>query len=233
MAYINISNLTKVYHMGKRSVTALEKVNFSIEQGELVVILGPSGSGKTTLLNLLGGMDRASEGHIIIDGADICLLNTKDLTLYRRENIGFIFQFYNLIPNLTALENIALSKRLNSAALDPLTIMEKVAMDHRQKHFPAELSGGEQQRISIARALCKNPKLILCDEPTGALDSQTGVAVLELLKERTTIEQHTVIIVTHNALMASIADRVIQIKDGIIQSNQINTMPQKICEVSW
>ena len=235
MAYIEFKNIVKEYKMGEVTIKALNNTNFEIEKGELVVIVGPSGAGKTTTLNILGGMDKATSGEVIVDGKEITKLNDKKLIEYRRNDIGFVFQFYNLVQNLTAKENVELATQICSDALDVNEILEKVGLSDRKDNFPAQLSGGEQQRVAIARAIAKNPKLLLCDEPTGALDSKTGVEVLKLLKKQCEDEnkKNTVVIVTHNSLIAEVADRVIRVKNGKIESNEINENPKKIDEVKW
>lgn len=235
MAYIEFKNIVKEYKMGEVTIKALNNTNFEIEKGELVVIVGPSGAGKTTTLNILGGMDKATSGEVIVDGKEITKLNDKKLIEYRRNDIGFVFQFYNLVQNLTAKENVELATQICSDALDVNEILEKVGLSDRKDNFPAQLSGGEQQRVSIARAIAKNPKLLLCDEPTGALDSKTGVEVLKLLKKQCDANngENTVIIVTHNALIAEVADRVIRLKNGQIESNTVNKHPKNIDEVEW
>lgn len=235
MAYIEFKNIVKEYKMGEVTIKALNNTNFEIEKGELVVIVGPSGAGKTTTLNILGGMDKATSGEVIVDGKEITKLNDKKLIEYRRNDIGFVFQFYNLVQNLTAKENVELATQICSDALDVNEILEKVGLSDRKDNFPAQLSGGEQQRVAIARAIAKNPKLLLCDEPTGALDSKTGVEVLKLLKKQCDRNNgsNTVIIVTHNALFADIADTVIRVKNGKIESVTPNSNPKKIDEVKW
>jgi len=212
----------------------VDNVNFTIEKGEFCVVLGPSGAGKTTVLNLLGGMDKATSGHITVDGKEITGMRGPQLTEYRRHDVGFVFQFYNLMPNLTALENVELARQVcRSHALDPKTVMEQVGLGERLRNFPAQLSGGEQQRVSIARALCKNPALLLCDEPTGALDSKTGVQVLSLLKDVCKTYNATVVIITHNATIAPLGNRVIRIKNGGIESIEINEHPCNVEDVQW
>ncbi|MGM0215487.1 ABC transporter ATP-binding protein [Enterococcus sp. AZ109] len=233
MHYIQAKNLQKNYVTATTEIPALKKVSFTIEKGELTVILGPSGSGKTTLLNLLGGMDQATSGELLVDQLAIHQLKSRELTTYRRHNVGFIFQFYNLIPTLTALENVAIAQKIAQHPFEAADILERVQLSHRLGNFPQELSGGEQQRVSIARAVCKNPQLILCDEPTGALDSSTGQQVLYLLKEMAEIHGHTIIIVTHNGAIAQIADRVIHLKDGEIIKNDYQPQPLQIDEVNW
>lgn len=233
MSYIKVKQVSKHYQVGTTQIHALNNINFEIEQGEFVVILGPSGSGKTTLLNILGGMDSPSQGSVVIDEQSIDELNAKKLGLYRRNSIGFVFQFYNLIPTLTAYENIKLSERISKHPFSAHEILQKVGLENRKNNLPQELSGGEQQRISIARAVCKNPQLILCDEPTGALDSDTGRQILKLLKELANKNNQTIIVVTHNALIAEIADRVIRLKDGQIINNQVQINPLNVDEVSW
>lgn len=219
--------------MGAVSVLAADKVSFEIEKGELCVVLGPSGAGKTTVLNLLGGMDKVTCGKIMVDGKEITCLSGRELTEYRRSDVGFVFQFYNLMPNLTALENVELAKQVCKDALDPAQILAQVGLEDRMQNFPAQLSGGEQQRVSIARALCKNPALLLCDEPTGALDSNTGLQVLGLLKEVSNQYGTTVVIITHNAAIAPLANRVIRMKSGRIDSVEMNEHPVSVEEIAW
>ena len=230
---INFKDVKKTYTIGEKSFDALSGASFTINRGELVVILGPSGAGKSTILNLLGGMDKATSGEIIIDGKDISKLSNKELTKYRAENIGFIFQFYNILPTLTVIENVELINDIVKNPKPAMEVLKGVGLAEHAGKFPNQLSGGEQQRVSIARAIAKNPLLLLCDEPTGALDSQTGVEVLKLLKEQCGKDGNTVIIVTHNSLIADIADRVIRVKNGKIRSNEVNTAPKKIEEVEW
>ena len=233
MAFIEVKNLTKTYQMGEVTIKALENVSFSIDKGELVVVLGPSGAGKTTILNILGGMDSPTSGEIIIDGVDISKYNRKELTKYRRYDIGFVFQFYNLVGNLTALENVSLASQICKNPKDSKEALESVGLGDRLDHFPAQLSGGEQQRVSIARALAKNPKILLCDEPTGALDSKTGKKIIKLLKDTCRNTKTTTIIITHNAIIANIADKVIKVKNGSIEDTVINKTPANIEEIDW
>lgn len=233
MSFIIFDNVSKEYDMGALKFKAVSNISFEIEKGELVVILGPSGAGKSTILNLLGGMDRVTEGSIYIDGEDISRYDDYKLTLYRKDAIGFVFQFYNLIPTLTAYENVALTKSIKKDALDTAQILTMVGLGEHLDKFPSQLSGGEQQRVSIARAICKNPKLLLCDEPTGALDSETGVKILALLQQLCKEKGQTVIIVTHNSQMAAIADRVIRIRSGKISSVEKNKSPLPVQEVVW
>ena len=233
MAFIEVKNLSKTYQMGEVKIKAIENVNFSIEKGELVVILGPSGAGKTTILNILGGMDIPTNGQIIIDNTDISKYNSKELTKYRRYDIGFVFQFYNLVQNLTALENVSLANQICKNPKDAKSALEDVGLGSRIDHFPAQLSGGEQQRVSIARALAKNPKILLCDEPTGALDSKTGKKIIKLLQDTCHKTKTTTIIITHNAIIAGIADKVIKVKNGTIEDIQINKTPMSVEEIDW
>lgn len=233
MPFINVKNISKIYNMGEVSIKAIEKISFSIEKGELVVILGPSGAGKTTILNILGGMDTVTSGSIIVDDKDISKYSKKQLTDYRRYDIGFVFQFYNLVGNLTSLENVSLASQICKEPLDSLTMLSKVGLKARKDHFPAQLSGGEQQRVSIARALAKNPKLLLCDEPTGALDSKTGRMILELLQDTCKKMQMTTIIITHNVVISEIADKVIKIKNGQVDDIIINKMPKLVKDIDW
>ncbi len=233
MAFIEVKNLCKIYQMGEVKIKAIENVNFTIDKGELVVILGPSGAGKTTILNILGGMDSPSSGSIIIDGTNISKYNSKELTKYRRYDIGFVFQFYNLVQNLTALENVSLANQICKNPKDAKKSLKDVGLADRINHFPAQLSGGEQQRVSIARALAKNPKLLLCDEPTGALDSKTGKKIIKLLQDTCHKTNTTTIIITHNAIISEIADKVIKVKNGTIESININKNPKKVEEIDW
>ena len=219
--------------MGSVKIIAAHHVSFAIEKGELVVILGPSGAGKTTILNLLGGMDNATSGSIIVDGEDITKLKRKELIGYRRNSIGFVFQFYNLVQNLTALENVELAVQICKNPLDPTKVLEQVGLKDRINNFPAQLSGGEQQRVAIARAIAKNPKLLLCDEPTGALDSKTGIKILELLQKSCKEMGMTTIIITHNAIISEIADKVIRLKNGTIEDIKINKKPKEVKELDW
>ena len=233
MAYIELKNVNKIYQMGEVEIKALSKTSFEIEKGELVVILGPSGAGKTTCLNILGGMDAATSGKVMVDGKDITNYGNKDLIMYRRNDIGFVFQFYNLVQNLTALENVELAVQLCKDHLQPKTILNKVGLQKRMNNFPSQLSGGEQQRVAIARAIAKNPKLLLCDEPTGALDYKTGKQILKLLEETARKENMTVIIITHKAGIAPIADKVIKFKNGGVEDIIINKKPTPIDKIEW
>ena len=233
MAYIEFKNIVKEYKMGEVTIKALNNTNFEIEKGELVVIVGPSGAGKTTTLNILGGMDKATSGEVIVDGKEITKLNDKKLIEYRRNDIGFVFQFYNLVQNLTAKENVELATQICSDALDVNEIFEKVGLSDRKDNFPAQLSGGEQQRVAIARAIAKNPKLLLCDEPTGALDYKTGKSILKLLQEMARKEKMTVAIITHNGAIAPMADKVIHFKNGTAEKIEINDNPISIDEIEW
>ena len=233
MAFIEVKNLCKIYQMGEVKIKAIENVNFTIDKGELVVILGPSGAGKTTILNILGGMDSPSSGSIIIDGTNISKYNSKELTKYRRYDIGFVFQFYNLVQNLTALENVSLANQICKNPKDAKKSLKDVGLADRINHFPAQLSGGEQQRVSIARALAKNPKLLLCDEPTGALDSKTGKKIIKLLQDTCHKTNTTTIIITHNAIISEIANKVIMVKNGTSESININKNPKKVEEIDW
>lgn len=233
MAFIEFKNIKKEYCAGDVTITAVKDCSFSIKKGELVVILGPSGAGKTTVLNLLGGMDSPSDGSIIVDHNQIHNYNKKQLVNYRRNDIGFVFQFYNLVGNLTALENVELACQICSDSLDPKTILDQVGLSNRMNNFPSQLSGGEQQRVSIARAIAKNPKLLLCDEPTGALDSVTGQRVIELLQNTCKEMNMTTILITHNASIADIADKVIHIKNGTVNDIIVNESPKKAEEIVW
>ena len=233
MAYIEFKNIVKEYKMGEVTIKALNNTNFEIEKGELVVIVGPSGAGKTTTLNILGGMDKATSGEVIVDGKEITKLNDKKLIEYRRNDIGFVFQFYNLVQNLTAKENVELATQICSDALDVNEILEKVGLSDRKDNFPAQLSGGEQQRVAIARAIAKNPKLLLCDEPTGALDYKTGKSILKLLQEMARKEKMTVAIITHNGAIAPMADKVIHFKNEKEEKIEINDNPISIDEIEW
>ena len=228
---IEFNGVSKKYEVGEKAFYALDDVSFSIDQHEMVVILGPSGAGKSTLLNIMGGMDHVTDGKVYMDGLDISGYSEKELTDYRAENIGFIFQFYNILPTLTVKENVDLIRDVVKNAKDSTEILNKVGLNGQENKFPNQLSGGEQQRVSIARAIAKNPKLLLCDEPTGALDSNTGVEILKLLRECT--KDNTVVIVTRNALIADVADRVIRLKNGKIIENVVNKQPKNIDEVNW
>lgn len=230
---LEFKNVTKAYQVGKSKVYALHHVDFKIQAGKMTVILGPSGSGKSTTLNLIGGMDRATSGSIEVLGNDVTKLSEKDLTKYRRQTIGFVFQFYNLIPSLNAMENVDIVRKLGQTPFDAKEMIKAVGLEKRMKHFPAGLSGGELQRLSIARALCKNPDILLCDEPTGALDTETGKNILEVLEAMTKQYKKTVIIVTHNTSMALCADTVIRIKDGRIEKTETNQNPLSVSEVNW
>ena len=233
MAFVEFEMVGKTYHMGEVSIEALRDASFSIEKGELVVIVGPSGAGKTTLLNILGGMDSLTTGSVFLDGQEISKFNKKQLTQYRRQDIGFVFQFYNLLGNLTAVENVELANQICKDPLKAEDILKEVGLSDRMKNFPSQLSGGEQQRVAIARALAKNPKLLLCDEPTGALDYQTGKAILKLLQDTARKSGMTVIIITHNSALTAMADRVIKVKNGTVVSQHVNENPQNISEIEW
>ena len=231
--FISFEKVKKDYQAGEVTVTALHDVSFAIEKGEICVIVGESGAGKTTLLNILGGMDSLTEGRVTVDGAEVSSFGKKELTAYRRNDVGFVFQFYNLIPNLTALENVEIAAQLKKDSLDPALVLEQVGLKDRMGNFPAQLSGGEQQRVAIARALAKNPKLLLCDEPTGALDYNTGKAILKLLQDTSRSTGMTVIIITHNKALCAMADRVIRVKSGTICSVQKNEEIIPVEEIEW
>lgn len=231
--FVKLKNVTKIYQMGEVQIRAVDGIDFSIDKGEFVVVVGPSGAGKTTVLNILGGMDKASGGEVLVDGKDIAGYSQKQLTGYRRNDIGFVFQFYNLVPNLTALENVELALQISRNPLDAKTVMQEVGLGDRLNNFPAQLSGGEQQRVSIARALAKNPKLLLCDEPTGALDYQTGKAILKLLQDMCREWGMTVIVITHNSALTPMADRVIRIKNGKVSEMHRNEHPVSVETIEW
>ena len=233
MAYVSLQDVKKTYGVGEATIHAADGVSFEIEKGEFAVIVGPSGAGKTTVLNILGGMDRASRGHVWVDGRDVAQFSPRQLTQYRREDIGFVFQFYNLVQNLTALENVELALQICKDPLDAATVLREVGLAERAGNFPARLSGGEQQRVSIARALAKNPKLLLCDEPTGALDYQTGKAILKLLQDTCREKGMTVVVITHNSAIAPMADRVIEIKNGKCQRVRRNENPVSVETIEW
>ncbi len=233
MAFVEFRDVRKVYRMGEVEVAAVDGMTFDIERGELVVVVGPSGAGKTTLLNMLGGMDSCSSGTIVLDGREVSGFSEKELTYYRRYDIGFVFQFYNLLQNLTALENVELASQICKEPLDAATVLRQVGLGHRLDNFPAQLSGGEQQRVAIARALAKNPKLLLCDEPTGALDYHTGKAILKLLQDTCYDTGKTVVLITHNSAFTAIADRVIHIREGRVAGVEINEAPLSADVLEW
>ena len=231
--YVRMREVKKIYKMGEVEIAAADGIDFSVGKGEFAVVVGASGAGKTTVLNILGGMDTATSGEVIVDGNDITTYNTKQLTAYRRDDIGFVFQFYNLVPNLTALENVELALQICKDPLDAMAVLEDVGLGERAANFPAQLSGGEQQRVSIARALAKNPKLLLCDEPTGALDYNTGKAILKLLQDTCRKKGMTVILITHNSAIAPMADRVIKIKNGKVSKVTLNENPISVETIEW
>lgn len=231
--YVRLREVKKIYKMGEVEIAAADGIDFSVGKGEFAVVVGASGAGKTTVLNILGGMDTATSGEVIVDGNDITTYNTKQLTAYRRDDIGFVFQFYNLVPNLTALENVELALQICKDPLDAMAVLEDVGLGERAANFPAQLSGGEQQRVSIARALAKNPKLLLCDEPTGALDYNTGKAILKLLQDMCRKKGMTVILITHNSAIAPMADRVIKIKNGKVSKVTLNENPIPVETIEW
>lgn len=231
--FVELLGVTKTYTMGEVKIHAVDGVDFTIEKGEFVVIAGPSGAGKTTVLNILGGMDSVTSGQVFVDGVDISHYNSRKLTTYRRQDIGFVFQFYNLVQNLTAKENVEMASQISRNPLDPVKVLNQVGLAERIDNFPAQLSGGEQQRVAIARALAKNPKLLLCDEPTGALDYHTGKAILKLLWD--TCKEHgmTVIVITHNSAIAPMADRIIKIKNGKVSQMEVNESPMQVERIEW
>ena len=233
MSYIEFKNVVKKYEMGEITIKALNNANFQIEKGELVVIVGPSGAGKTTALNILGGMDSVTSGKVIVDGKRVDKLKNRELIQYRREDIGFVFQFYNLVQNLTAKENVELATEICDDSLNPEKVLKQVGLKNRMDNFPAQLSGGEQQRVAIARAIAKNPKLLLCDEPTGALDYKTGKQILKLLEDTAKKENMTVLIITHNAALAPMANKVISFKNGRAENIKINENPVSVEEIEW
>ena len=232
-SFIQFKDVKKTYKVGDIEIHASNGVNFEVNKGEFVVIVGPSGAGKTTILNLLGGMDQATSGSIMVDGQDVALYDEKKLTQYRRDDIGFVFQFYNLVQNLTALENVELASQISKDPLDEKMVLKRVELENRMNNFPAQLSGGEQQRVAIARAICKNPKLLLCDEPTGALDYKTGKQILKLLQDTCRNEKMTVIIITHNSAISPMADKIIKFKNGAVSDIIINKTPKNIADIEW
>ena len=233
MAYIALDHVEKLYHVGEVTITAVSDISFTVDKGEFVVVVGPSGAGKTTVLNILGGMDSCTSGTITVDGQTISSYGPKELTVYRRFDIGFVFQFYNLVQNLTALENVELATQIAKSPLPPEEVLAHVGLSHRLHNFPAQLSGGEQQRGAIARALAKNPKLLLCDEPTGALDYVTGKAILKLLQDTCRQQGMTVIVITHNTAIAPMADKVIHVKNGQVEQIDLNPNPLPVEEIEW
>lgn len=233
MSFVEFKDVSKIYHSGEVEIRAVDKINFAVEKGEFCIIVGPSGAGKTTVLNMLGGMDSCSEGTIFVDGTEVSQFNSKQLTTYRRYDVGFVFQFYNLVGNLTALENVELAAEICKEPLDAMTVIEHVGLAERAGNFPGQLSGGEQQRVAIARALAKNPKLLLCDEPTGALDYVTGKQILQLLQDTCRNNGVTVIVITHNSALTPMADRVIKIKNGAVSEMKLNPNPTPISEIEW
>lgn len=233
MSLIEFKNVSKVYHVGEVDIPALDGVDFSVDEGEFVVVLGASGAGKSTILNILGGMDGATSGEVIVGGDDITKYNRKKLTLYRREKVGFVFQFYNLISNLNALENVEFAASVSPNHLDPEKTLEAVGLQDRAKNFPSQLSGGEQQRVAIARAVAKNPLLLLCDEPTGALDYKTGKMVLRLLENVNADYKKTVMLITHNSAIAPMADKVIHVKSGKVENVELNAVRKSIDDIEW
>ncbi|MGN0164831.1 MAG: ABC transporter ATP-binding protein [Lachnospiraceae bacterium] len=233
MAYVEFKDVKKVYHMGEVTIEALRGINFEIEKGEICVIVGASGAGKTTILNILGGMDELTEGSVTLDGYDISKYKERQLTLYRRQDIGFVFQFYNLVQNLTAKENVELASQICKNSLPAKKILADVGLEDRMNNFPSQLSGGEQQRVAIARALAKNPKLLLCDEPTGALDYNTGKQILKLLQTTAEETKMTVVIITHNSALTAMADRVIKVKNGLVEEMYLNPVKKSIDDIEW
>ena len=231
--FVELEDVKKIYQMGEVEIMAAAGIDFQVQKGEFAVVVGPSGAGKTTVLNILGGMDTATSGHVMVDGQDIARYSQRQLTAYRRDDIGFVFQFYNLIPNLTALENVELALQICHDPMDARTVMEEVGLGERMDNFPAQLSGGQQQRVSIARALAKNPKLLLCDEPTGALDYNTGKSILKLLQDTCRKKGMTVILITHNSAIAPMADRVIKIKNGLVSRVIENENPISVETIEW
>ncbi|MDL2295293.1 ABC transporter ATP-binding protein [Lachnospiraceae bacterium OttesenSCG-928-E19] len=231
--FVKLSDVKKIYKMGEVEIAAADGIDFAIAKGEFAVVIGPSGAGKTTVLNILGGMDTATSGQIVVDHEDITHYNQRQLTKYRRDDIGFVFQFYNLIPNLTALENVEMALQICKDPLDAKEVLEEVGLGNRLDNFPAQLSGGEQQRVSIARALAKNPKLLLCDEPTGALDYNTGKAILKLLQDTCRKKGMTVVLITHNSAIAPMADRIVKIKNGRVSRITENELPVMVDEIEW
>ena len=231
--FVKFENVRKTYRMGEVEINALQDASFEVAEGELCVIVGPSGAGKTTLLNILGGMDTLTSGKVMLGEEEVSAFDQKRLTTYRRHDIGFVFQFYNLVPNLTALENVELAAQICKEPLDAVQVLEMVGLSHRTNNFPAQLSGGEQQRVAIARALAKNPKLLLCDEPTGALDYNTGKAILQLLQDMSRQKGMTVIIITHNSALTAMADRVIKVKNGTVTSQKLNPNPVPVEDIEW
>lgn len=233
MAYIELKNVYKYFEVGRNKIVANDNINLNIDEGELVIIVGASGAGKTTLLNLIGGMDTLSDGEIIVDKKNLSKMNEKELTKYRRDDVGFVFQFYNLIPNLTSIENVELASEIAKDNMDAEKALDEVGLSHRKNSFPSQLSGGEQQRVAIARAIAKNPKLLLCDEPTGALDYKTGKSILKLLQDTAKNLNTTVIIITHNGAIKDIADKVFELKDGTIVNSYVNEHPENVENIEW
>ncbi len=233
MGFVELRDVCKIYQMGEVEIRAVDRISFSIEKGEFVVIVGPSGAGKTTILNILGGMDAVSEGSVTVDGENIAAFRNRALTRYRRDDIGFVFQFYNLVQNLTAKENVELAVEICKDPVDPMSVLTEVGLEDRADNFPAQLSGGEQQRVSIARALAKNPKLLLCDEPTGALDYQTGKQILKLLQDTCRNKGMTVILITHNSAITPMADHIIEIRSGTVSRNYYNEKPVPVESIEW